>query len=289
MGEDKNVINSILSCYDHLSESERRIADFVLQGRGTVSSLTAGEIAKGSGTSNTTVSRFVRTLGYGSFAQLRLALAREEVAKDRPFDSSEGISFADVPGSVRYVLQRKVEELEDTVASLDDKALGEACRLVQRSHTVMVVGVGSSLEYAQMAATKLCHVGVRAVSPGTSDASAILAQLMGPDDCIIFISNSGESRRLSIIMENARDSAIPTVAITSSAASELARQADISLVAANRDQLLANDFAVSHNGVNFVVECMLLLLFHDNPDAQEYLRMFQKAFHNEKNGASRGE
>lgn len=286
MGEDKYVINSILSNYGSLSDAERRIADFILQGGGTISSLTAGEIARGSNTSNTTVSRFVRALGYDSFAQLRLALAREEVSKERPFDSSDGISFDDVEGSVRYVLARKVEELNDTVSMLSDAALVDACRLIQRAQTVMFVGAGTSLSYAQMVATKFSHVGVKAIAPSTTDAAAILAQLLGKDDCIVFISNSAMSRRLNIIMDNAQDSAIPTVIITADPTTHLASRADHILSVANRDQLLANNFAVSHNSINFVVECMILLLFHDSPDAQEYLRMFQKAFTVEKSGGS---
>ena len=282
MGEDRSVINSILASYDRLSGSERRIADFILQRRGNVSSLTAGEIARSVETSNTTVSRFVRTLGYSSFAQLRLALAREEVAKDRPFDSSDGISFADVEGSVRYVLDRKVEELSDTLSLLNPAVLAGACRKIQEAKTVMFVGVGTSLSFAQMAATKFSHVGIKAISPSTTDAAAIMAQLLGPEDCIVFISNSGASRRLGIIMDNAQDSAIPCVVITSDPTSELASHAEYVLVVANRDHLLANNFAVSHSSINFVLECMILLLFHDSPDAQEYLRMFQKAFSAEK-------
>ena len=282
MGEDRTVINSILASYDRLSGSERRIADFILQRRGNVSSLTAGEIARSVETSNTTVSRFVRTLGYGSFAQLRLALAREEAAKDRPFDSSDGISFSDVEGSVRYVLDRRIEELGDTFSLLNLTVLAGACRKIQEAKTVMFVGVGTSLPFAQMAATKFSHVGVKAISPSTTDAAAIMAQLLGPEDCIVFISNSGASRRLGIIMDNAQDSAIPCVVITSDPTSELASHAEYVLVVANHDHLLANNFAVSHSSINFVLECMILLLFHDSPDAQEYLRMFQKAFSAEK-------
>lgn len=282
MAAGGNVLSSILASYDHLSAAERRIADFILQGRGAVSSLTAGEIARGSSTSNTTMSRFVRRLGYDSFAQLRLALAREEVAKEQPFDSSDGISFDDVRGSVRYVAARKAEELDDTVSMLDEAELVAACRLIQRSQTVLFVGAGTSLSYAQMAATKFSHVGVKAVSPVTTDAAAILAQLLGKSDCIVFISNSAMSRRLNIIMDNAQDSAIPTVVITADPATHLAERANHTLAVANHDQLLANNFAVSHNSINFVVECMILLLFHDSPDAQEYLRMFQKAFSDEK-------
>lgn len=54
------------------------------------------------------------------------------------------------------------------------------------------------------------------------------------------------------------------------------------LAVSSRDHLLANNFAVSHNPLNFVVECMVLLLFHDSSDAEEYLRMFQKTISDKK-------
>ena len=178
MGEDRTVINSILASYDYLSDSERRIADFILQ----------------------------RT------------------------------------------------------------------------------GVGTSLSFAQMVATRLSRVGAKAVSPATTDAASFLAQLMGPEDCVVFISSSAKSRRLNIIMDNVQDSDIPSI-ITADPTTHLASRTDHVLAVSSRDHLLANNFAVSHSPLNFVVECMALLLFHDSPDAEEYLRMFQKTIPDEKQTA----
>ena len=280
--ESTSVINAILATYDSLSDSERRVADFILRERGAVSSLTAGEIARRSQTSNTTVSRFVRSLGFGSFSQLRLALAREEVAKTQAFDSSTSISFDDVAGTLAYVRSVKDQELADTVAMLDPAQLTEVARLMQRARSVLFVGVGTSLSFAQMAAVKFAQVGVHAIAPSTTDMAAVLSQQLGPDDCIVFFSNSGRSRRLQIIMDNAIDASTPTVLVTTDGTTALARHATHTVVVALHDQLLANDFSVSHNSLNFVVECLVLLLFHDNPDAQEHLRMFQVAFASEK-------
>ena len=280
--ESTSVINAILATYDSLSDSERRVADFILRERGAVSSLTAGEIARRSQTSNTTVSRFVRSLGFGSFSQLRLALAREEVAKTQAFDSSTSISFDDVAGTLAYVRSVKDQELADTVAMLNPAQLTEVARLMQRARSVLFVGVGTSLSFAQMAAVKFAHVGVHAIAPSTTDMAAVLSQQLGPDDCIVFFSNSGRSRRLQIIMDNAIDASTPTVLVTADGTTALARHATHAVVVALHDQLLANDFSVSHNSLNFVVECLVLLLFHDNPDAQEHLRMFQVAFASEK-------
>lgn len=109
------VVDAIPQRYEDLSDAEKAVADFILTHKGTVSSLSAVEIARLSGISNTTVSRFVRSLGYASFADMRYALAREETAsKERSFDDSRGIGFSDVRGSLDYVLETKVEELRQS-------------------------------------------------------------------------------------------------------------------------------------------------------------------------------
>lgn len=284
MPQEMTATGTILATYDRLPESERRVADYILARKEGISSLMAGEIAQASGTSNTTVSRFVRSLGYDSYAQLRLAFAREETARGQTTEAAAGISFDDVPGSVRYVLERKKEELDDTVAALDTDELARVARLLQRSKMVLVAGVGTSLSFAQMIATKLAHVGVRAVAPANSDAAGVTALLMDGQDCILFVSNSGASRRLSSIMDSAEDASIPTALITSDSQSPLALRADHVLGVRVRDQLLAEGIVLSHNSLNFVAEVLTQLLLHDSLDAGEYLRQYGHTAHraNEK-------
>jgi len=277
MSQETTVTAAILSAYDHLSEAERKIADFILGGTEQVSSLMASEVAKLSGTSNTTVSRFVRSLGYDSYSQLRVALAREETARQNTGEEASGISFDDVAGSARFIAERKKEEIDDTVAGLDMDELAHVARLIQRSATVMVVGVGTSLEFAQMVAVKLTHVGIRAVALGTSDAASTMAMLLSGQDCIVFVSNSGKSRRLSSIMDTAQDGAIPTVLLTSDAASPLAQRADHVLCVSVRDQLLAEGVVLSHNSLNLVMEIITQLLLHDLDSGVEYIRAFSRS------------
>ncbi|MCH3967841.1 MAG: MurR/RpiR family transcriptional regulator [Atopobiaceae bacterium] len=278
MGQESTVTSQILSSYKRFSDSEQRIANFILTDDEQVSSLMASEIAQKCHTSNTTVSRFVHTLGYESFAQLRLALSREEASRQEPSEGAAVISLDDVSSSMRFYLDQKVHELEDTVASLDPDEVTAITRLLQGAGTVLVVGVGTSLSVAQTAAVKLTHVGIRAISPVSSDAATVLTQLLTGSDCILFISSSGESKRLGIIMDEAADSAIPTAIITGNGASTLARRADHVLAAVSRDRLLAGDFSFSYSSIDFVIELLVLLLFHDSLDVGEYLRIFNKSF-----------
>lgn len=278
------VVDMILQRYRELSDAEKTVADFILKHEGVVSSLSAVEIAKRSCVSNTTVSRFVRSIGYSSFSEMRYALAREETASKRhSFDESLDISLSDIPGSMRYVMETKLVELEGTFASLDAEVVKRAVELLSSARMAMFVGVGSSLPVAQSAAIKFSQAGVNAISPSTSDGALITAALMSPPDCLVVISNSGRSDRLRRIMDNAIDREVPCIVITRNAQSQLARHADALLIVAARDHLLVNNFDFSHNSINFVLETLLLLLFHSARDANEYnLELFNRSLAHEK-------
>ena len=285
MRQNQGVIASILEIHDELPDSERRIADFILGKHDAVSFCTASEIAQSSKTSNATMSRFVRRLGYPSFAAMRLAMAREETKRVTPIDAARGITSTDIKGSARFILDKKVQELEATYAGLDFDALRRALDLLRRADTVMVVGAGSSLSYAQVVAVKFSQIGLKAIALATTDASTMMAMRLSNQDCIVVVSSSGTSRRLSHLMDSAEEAAVPTISITAKAGSELAQRADASLVVSSYDHLLASNFDFSYTSINYVVELLILFLLHEGEDADEYLKMFVRAMRFEKGPA----
>jgi DNA-binding MurR/RpiR family transcriptional regulator len=283
------VIDTIISCYQSLPDAEKTVADFILKRVDTVSTLSATQIARQSGTSNTTVSRFVRSIGYPSFSEMRYALAREESSKNDPaFDVSAGISLSNVSGSMRYIMQTKIDEFESTLASLGEAEVRQAVELLANARTVILVGVGSSMPIAQSAAIKFSQAGVNAFSPSTTDAAQLSASLMSPDDVLVVISNSGQSDRLRRVMDSAIDQGVTSIVITHNPSSELASRASLVLPVVSRDYLLVSSFDFSHNSINFVLEVLLLLLFHSSRETNEYkLELFNRSMAREKgSGAS---
>lgn len=77
MAEVLSATGVIRRVRPQLSCAENRVASFVLANVDEVPQLSVREIARGSGTSTATVSRFIRHVGYQSFSDLRLAIARE--------------------------------------------------------------------------------------------------------------------------------------------------------------------------------------------------------------------
>lgn len=134
---------------------ERRVANFMLQNRADVPHLSVRDIAKGSQTSSATVSRFVRHVGYDSFASMRLAIASEQTDDDSVAEAATEISPANIAGSLEYILETKVQELRLTVSQLDPDVVGRALDLVKACDTLLFAAVGNSIPVCSNLAFKL--------------------------------------------------------------------------------------------------------------------------------------
>ena len=68
---------SLISTHQGYSESEQRIVDYILEHQSEAPRLTAAQLSRAAATSEATVSRFCRKLGFGSFRSFQFSLARE--------------------------------------------------------------------------------------------------------------------------------------------------------------------------------------------------------------------
>jgi len=118
-------------------------------------------------------------------------------------------------------------------AMADDPPEGfaRAVRLVQEAPgRVVVSGMGKSGHVARKIAATLASTGTPALFLHPGEAShGDLGMVAGGDVCIL-LSNSGETRELSDLVQYTRRFGIPMIAITRVAASTLARQAEVALI-----------------------------------------------------------
>lgn len=278
------TIDTICVGYDQLTEMERRVADFILQHRDEVPHLSVRDIAKLSQTSGATVSRFVRRVGFDNFASMRLAIAGELGSLDDESAAAAGteISPDDLPGSLSYILETKLQELRSTAAQLGPDAVGRALELIRGCDALYFAAVGNSIPVCMNLAFKLGQIGRRVVCPATTESMILASLSLRSTDALLVVSASGFSRRLETIVDNAEDSGTPIIFVTANPSSELAVRSDVVLPVVSRDQLLAGGQFSSHVALDFVTEALFLLLFSGADDAREHARMERKSLGKDK-------
>lgn len=220
------IILNIKSRYETLSKAEKKIADFLLQKPDEVLALYITDFAKACDTSEATIVRFSRHLGFSGYQQLKIALAQE--AKSRPIN--ESIRPDD---TAENIFQKVCEDiycsLEKTKKAVDGKDLEKCCQAVLRAKDILVFGLGNSASVAIDASHKMFRLGLNAHAYTDNHMQAIAASHATPESVVIGISHSGCSRDIIQAMETAKQNGATTVAVTNLGKSPVDKVSDVLL------------------------------------------------------------
>jgi len=152
-------------------------------------------------------------------------------------------------GSAEIIARgKRVIQLErDAVAAIEDRVnedFARAVRLIaESSGRVIVAGVGKSGLIGRKIAATLTSTGTPASFLHPVDSAHGDLGIVGRDDVAILISKSGESDELLALLAHLKGFGVRTIAITGDVASALARNCDVSLDAAVREEACPHDLA----------------------------------------------
>lgn len=283
MQETRSVLGAICSSYDTFFEAEKKIADYMMENKAAVVDMTVGELARASGTSDATVSRFCRRCGFKGFHNLKLTLAREVLEDEQKDQSvSNDIDRGDIRQSLQNILANKVAELTETVNMMDADNLEQILRRLENARMVQLAAVGNTIPVAMDGAFKLNQLGIPAVAGEIWETQAAYTFNLGPEDVVLIISNSGSSRRLQSLAQGARENRSTVIVITNNPDSPLARISDYRIVTATREKLLTEEFWFSRVTATAVMEILYLLLLNSKKDAVEHIRRHEKVISPDK-------
>lgn len=273
MGENQSVVGAICSSYDSYFEAEKKIADCIIARKEEVVDMTVAELAKASGTSDATVSRFCRRCGFKGFHQLKMSLAREVMEeRNQAVQVSNDILREDIGQSLQNILANKVAELTQTISMMEPKVLEQVLRLLEHAETVQVVAVGNTTPVAMDFAFKLNQLGIRAVSGTIWESQVAYTFNLKKSDVVVVISNSGISRRLLTLVDGAKENGCKVISITNNPDSLVAQASDYHITTATREKLLLGEFCFSRVSATAVVEIIYLFLAVSKPDSRAFIR-----------------
>lgn len=283
MPESQTNIISLLCSDLALFAAERRIADYILANAQEAVNMTQAQLATQSGSSEATVSRFCKKLGYENYRMFQLALARDVRETHRVGRHSNDVSLEDVPQSLENILNNKLNELTATIHSLNEESLRKVLDLLREASIIEVAAVGNTIPVALDASFKFKQLGLRCVMSEILEHQSAFALTLTSNDLLFLISHSGRSRRLLDIAKIARERKVPIVLITSDPSSPLARMSDHCLYSTNLESLLTTkEFTLSRISAITIIEVLYLFLVSSMPSAQRNISEHEKTMRADK-------
>ncbi|MER5433156.1 MurR/RpiR family transcriptional regulator [Streptomyces sp. NPDC002588] len=245
-----------------MTRSMQRVAEAVAHDPAGCAALTVTGLAERTGTSEATVVRTARLLGYPGYRGLRLALAglaaqqQSGRAPALTTDIAVDDSLADV---VAKLAHDERQTLADTAAGLDTAALDAAVTAAAAARRVDVYGVGASGLVAQDLVQKLLRIGLTAHAHSDTHLAVTNAVQLRAGDVAVAITHSGSTGDVIEPLRVAFERGATTVAITGRPASAVTQYADHVLTTSSaRESELRPAAMSSRTGQLLVVDCLFV-------------------------------
>ncbi|EOC1344147.1 MurR/RpiR family transcriptional regulator [Cronobacter dublinensis] len=212
-----NTLILIRQRYPTLAQSDRKLADFLLQFPDYARHLSSQQLAVEAGVSQSSVVKFSQKLGYKGFPALKLAIS-EALASQSNIHSIAVHNEILGDDPLRLVGEKLIKEnLAAMHASLDinpEEKLLASVGLLRNARRIVLTGIGASGLVAKNFSWKLMKIGLNAVAEQDMHALLATVQAMEPEDLLVALSYSGERREINLAADEALRVGARILAIT---------------------------------------------------------------------------
>lgn len=241
----ENLFSHIRTRYHILSPAQKQIADFVLNNSEQVILLSLSDLAEKCSTSETTILRFLRKLGFDSYQVFRVKIA-QDMSNHSGQAIYEEIQVADTYDQIREkVVMSTVASIQDLNNLISTDLMEQVTELIFKVNKILFCGVGASGVVAIDAFHKFIRLGFNASYYNDTHFMSIACANTDPNTLVVAISHSGESRDILEAVKLAKDNRAKVIALTSYAHSSVTKLADAVLLSSSNETKYRSDAMVS--------------------------------------------
>jgi DNA-binding MurR/RpiR family transcriptional regulator len=245
-----------------LPPAEQRVARRLIEDPAGVAVTTITELAQACDTSETTVIRFCRTIGFSGYPALRLTLATE-AGRAAGVDHEGAVSSDISPDDALDEVVKKIafadaRAVEDTASQLDTAILERVIDAIVAARRVDIYGVGASACVALDVQQKLHRIGKVAFAWSDTHLALTSAAVLTDQDVAVGISHTGATRDTIDALAEARKHGAKTVALTNFPRSPITGVADLVLTTAARETTFRSGATASRLAQLTVVDCIFV-------------------------------
>jgi DNA-binding MurR/RpiR family transcriptional regulator len=247
------VLTAIRTRYGEFSKAHKRIADVILSDYKEVITMSISDIARKAETSETTIMRFLKEIGFDSYQLFKVSLAQEIVEQPSNAlyeDIEEGDSINQIKQKIIHSTTIAIEDIDKLN---DEETIRHVVDSFERANKIFFFGVGASGAIALDAFHKFLRLGLNVGYSSDSHLMSIMCSHAGENDLIFAVSHSGESREIIDAITLAKDKGAKIISMTSYQNSTLAKLSDITLLSSTRETKYRPDAMTSR-----IVQCAII-------------------------------
>jgi RpiR family carbohydrate utilization transcriptional regulator len=267
------VFTRINAARPKLRDSDKKIIEFIEQNQEEIIHLSITEVAERSETSESSVVRLCKRLGYKGFQDLKIHLAKEIVAPEKQIH--EVIEKGDDVVTIKKkVFQSNIQALYDSIEVCSDDEIQKAVDAISNARLIEFYGTGGSGTVALDAHHKLLKLGIKSFAYNDTVLQAMSASVLTEQDVVIGISHTGSNTDVLAAMKLAKQAGATLICITNSTKSPITKISDIILQTASKETLFRTDAISSRIAQLTIIDILVAAVANEKYEL--YLDNLQK-------------
>ena len=277
-----NVVASATDTYaervaergEQLAPAERRVAELLVDLGPEATLLSAAALAEQLGTSDATIVRTAKALGYSGLAELRRALAAS--GDNLPIGERLRRTLEQTPGDELFAsaIRNHLADVDSLTRNVSPETFRDAVALLAGSDRIVWRGVGPSAHlaaYGQLITQRIGKPSSALVHTGTSFADELLT--VAPGDAIVVFAYGRLQSHVRVLLDHAATLAIPVVLITDTLGRKLDDAVNVTLQCGRG----APGLFASHGTTLVVIEALVLAVAAtDQPESEASLKQLNE-------------
>lgn len=268
-----DVLSTVRTRYHLLSPVQRRIADRILEDPAVTVRESIGDLASRCDTSETTVMRLLRKLGFGSFQIFKVTLAGDLGGEPHHAVYEDVRDDDDVRTITRKIVTTTNESISDLESNLDPRMVELIVDLITKSRRVLFVGIGATGLIASDACYEFAKLGLNVSVSSDPSIMRIQATHLSDTDLLFAISHSGETADIVECVELAKAVGARVASVTSYRNSRLSQASDAVLLSSTNNTVYRPDAMLSRVGQLVIIDILYVAtILRLQPESLERLK-----------------
>lgn len=269
------IIIKLNAMKNQLTSIEKKIAEYILEDPERIKNLTTYEIAQNCDTSQASIVRFSKKLGFSGFPDFKLSLSQD--IGNRKAESHVNIMHEELKSTDSFeIIGKKVatentRAVNNTYEITDFNELEKAVQAINSARKIMLAGVGFSGIVARDLYFKLMELGKVASFENDSHMQLSYLSTMNENDILFVISHSGKTLELFNLAKVAKNKGIKIITLTSVANNPIRELGDIRLSTVE----MKSDFRATALSPRIsqltVIDMIYIKLMLENENLQDYI------------------
>lgn len=227
-----NVLKKLEQKLD-FTDTEIRIADYILINQEDVPNMYIQELAESTFTSHSAIIRLSQKLGFSGYRNFKVALI-QEIQSNKHAISHVDPNFPFLPTDSSLNIAKKMadlttETIRKTLVKLEGDQLNKAVEIIRNSKRIFLFGNGDSQIRARSFQNKFIKINKHLIIADEYGEAAWNTLSMDKFDCAIFISYTGNSVSYMKILKYLASMKIPSIMLTGNAESTMSKSCNLTI------------------------------------------------------------